>query len=55
MKERLQKYQTAGVDSGVIVPPPPFPKRARERDGQTDIYTYKEREGVWKGREKERR
>lgn len=50
MKKRLEKYLSAGVDSGVIVPPP-FPK---ERKGkiETYLYTYAEREREWGERER---
>ena len=53
MKERLGKYQTAGVDSGVIVPPP---LARREQERETDRQTYiraKRKRGCGKG-EKER-
>ena len=47
MKKRLEKYQSADVDSGFRLYSPPPPSRReeeRDRDRQTDRYTYRERE-----------
>ena len=51
MKKRLEKYQSADVDSGFrLYSPPPFPKREIETHRQIRIQRERERE-----RERERR
>ena len=44
MKKRLEKYQSADVDSGFrLYSPPPLPEE-RKRDRQIDTYTERNRD-----------